>query len=86
MNDVDPIMVYGEDGARVWLKEFGNAQIREVKFRGVVTAAMIYDKRPIIDAFRYVDDNTVMGAMDSKQLRSAGLYFFYLKRRPVSKV
>jgi Domain of unknown function (DUF4334)/GXWXG protein len=86
VNDVDPVMVYRKDGARVWLSNLGHAQIREVKFRGVVTAAMVYDKQPIIDAFRFIDENTMLGAMDSKLLKNAGVYYFYLKRRPLSKV
>ncbi|KAF9872372.1 hypothetical protein CkaCkLH20_10199 [Colletotrichum karsti] len=85
VDDVDPIMVYGEDGKRSWFSEYGHARIREVKFRDVVTAAMCYDKFPIIDAFRRVDDDTVLGAMDNKDLKEAGTYYFYLKRRPGSK-
>lgn len=46
---------------------------------------MVYDKFPIIDAFRYVDENTVIGAMDTKDLKDAGTYYFYLKRGPDSK-
>lgn len=46
---------------------------------------MVYDKFPIIDAFRLVDRNTVMGAMDNKDLKDAGTYYFYLKRRTESK-
>ncbi|KAF6816941.1 cytoplasmic protein [Colletotrichum sojae] len=85
VDDVDPVMFYDQDRKRTWLKEYGHARVREVKYRGVVTAAMVYDKYPIIDSFRLVDENTVMGAMDSKELRDAGTYYFYLKRRPESK-
>ncbi|KAI8215229.1 hypothetical protein K4K52_009655 [Colletotrichum sp. SAR 10_76] len=85
VDDVDPIMVYGDEGKRTWLSDYGHARIREVKYRGVVTAAMVYDKFPIIDAFRYVDENTVIGAMDTKDLKDAGTYYFYLKKRPDSK-
>jgi hypothetical protein len=35
--------------------------LREVKFRGVVSAAMIYDTQPVIDHFRLADANTVAG-------------------------
>lgn len=47
---------------------------------------MIYDKFPIVDSFRLVDDNTVMGAMDSKDLQDKGTYYFYLTRLESSKV
>jgi hypothetical protein len=51
-----------------------------VKFRGVVSAAMVYDKLPIIDSFRFVSENMVLGAMDSKYDGDDGTYYFYLKR------
>ncbi|KAI0163795.1 hypothetical protein BJ166DRAFT_592583 [Pestalotiopsis sp. NC0098] len=79
VDDVDPVMVL-KDGARVWESEFGHARLREVKFRGQVSAAMVYDNLPIIDQFRYVDQDTVMGAMDNKILKDAGTYYFYLNR------
>ncbi|TEA13139.1 hypothetical protein C8034_v004752 [Colletotrichum sidae] len=85
VDDVDPIMFYDAEGKRTWLSKYGHARLREVKFRGVVTAAMVYDNFPIIDAFRFVDENTIVGAMDNKELQDAGTYYFYLKRRPGSR-
>ncbi len=55
-------------------------QLREVKFRGVVSAAMVYDSQAIIDHFRKVDEDTVAGAMDTRLMPEAGTYYFYLKR------
>ncbi|KAJ7576977.1 hypothetical protein C8J56DRAFT_1061690 [Mycena floridula] len=79
--DVDPIMVYDEKGSRVWSADHGKARIREIKFRGVVSAAMVYDVLPIIDYFRYVDENTVCGVMDAKGVpEELGSYHFYLVR------
>lgn len=40
------------------------ARLRAVEKRGVVTAAMVYDHLPIIDFFRRVDDDTLLGLMD----------------------
>ncbi|KAI9150674.1 hypothetical protein HJFPF1_10449 [Paramyrothecium foliicola] len=80
INDVDPMILYGESGQRYWSEEHGNARLREVNFRGVVSAAMIYDKFPIIDSFRFVTRDLVCGAMDSKQFEAAGTYYFYLRR------
>lgn len=56
-------------------------QLRKVQFRGVVSTAMIYDKHPIIDTFRYVGEDTVIGAMDNKEDKPGeGTYYFYLTR------
>ncbi|KAJ7069512.1 hypothetical protein C8F01DRAFT_1245712 [Mycena amicta] len=80
--DVDPIIVSGdgESEKRVVLEEYGRARIREIQFHGVVSAAMVYDIRPIIDHFRYVDENTVAGVMDVKDAPAG--YHFYLTRLP----
>jgi hypothetical protein len=51
-----------------------------VKFRGVVSAAMIYDSQPVIDHSRLDEANTVAGAMDIRLMPEAGTYYFYLKR------
>jgi hypothetical protein len=51
-------------------------------FRGVTSAAMIYDNKPIFDHFRYVGEDLVMGAMECPKLMGdAGTYYFYLIRR-----
>ncbi len=42
------------------------ARLRSVEFRGQVTAAMIYDHLPIIDVFRKIDSQRVMGVMDRR--------------------
>lgn len=41
---------------------------------------MIYDNFPIIDTFRYVSEDTVIGAMDTRLHADAGIYYFYLNR------
>ncbi|MDZ5622476.1 DUF4334 domain-containing protein [Nocardioides sp. HM23] len=53
------------------------ARLRAVEHRGVVTAAMVYDHLPIIDVFRRVDADTLLGVMD---LRGAPPYYFVLTR------
>jgi hypothetical protein len=53
------------------------ARLRMIEDRGVVTAAMIYDQRPIIDVFRKIDGDTVMGRMDERGQPPA---FFVLTR------
>lgn len=56
------------------------ARLRSVEYRGVVTAAMSYDQLPIIDVFRSVDADTLVGAMDMRGLEQP--YLFVLRRIP----
>ena len=51
-------------------------------FRGVPSAAMIYDIKPIFDHFRYVNEDIVFGAMDCpKVFPEPETCYFYLTRR-----
>ncbi|KAL2784922.1 hypothetical protein BJX66DRAFT_315982 [Aspergillus keveii] len=84
INDVDPIIVRETqpDGSvkRVVNGVMGKARIREVKYNGVVSAAMIYNERPIIDYFRGVDERTVMGVMDALGSSADHGLFFLLEK------
>lgn len=53
------------------------AVIRELKFRNKISTSMIYDYLPIIDNFRKIDDDTVMGIAEIKGKIGA---YFYLNR------
>ncbi len=50
------------------------ARLRLTQYRGVVTATMCYDALPINDAFRKVDDDTLVGAMDLRGLDTPLLF------------
>lgn len=54
------------------------ARLRMVEYRGVVTATMIYDALPICDHFRWLDESTLLGAMDFREFRQP--FFFKLRR------
>lgn len=54
------------------------ARLRMVDYRGKNSATMIYDRLPIHDHFRKIDDDGVMGLMDFKG--QANPYFFLLQR------
>lgn len=54
------------------------ARLRMVEYRGKMSAAMVYDTKAIIDCFRKINDNTIMGVMDLKG--SEQPYFFALER------
>ncbi|MFP5021521.1 DUF4334 domain-containing protein [Pseudonocardia phyllosphaerae] len=54
------------------------ARLRMTGYRGVVSATMVYDDLPINDVFRRVDERTVLGAMDLRDL--AAPFVFVLRR------
>ena len=54
------------------------ARLRTVEHRGVLTAAMVYDRLPIIDVFKRLGSRTVLGLMDLRGLTEP---FFFLLRR-----
>ena len=54
------------------------ARLRTVEHRGVVSAAMVYDDLPVVDAFRRVDERTVLGVMDLRWQEQP--YVFALRR------
>jgi Domain of unknown function (DUF4334)/GXWXG protein len=56
------------------------ARLRLTQYRGVLTATMCYDALPINDAFRKVDDDTLVGAMDLRGLDTP--FLFVLRRAP----
>jgi hypothetical protein len=77
-DDVEPLLVHKDTGNIESLERFGLARLRELRFRGTVSAAMLYDKRPLIDHFRRVTDETVIGLADEKG--KPATYFFHLTR------
>ena len=58
--------------------EASQARLRMMEYRHQVTATMIYDQLPINDSFRKIDDNTVFGVMDFKDVPQP--FFFVLRR------
>jgi len=54
------------------------ARLHEIVVRGVTSAAMVYDRLPIVDAFRRVDDTTLLGMMTARPAPRP--YFFTLTR------
>jgi hypothetical protein len=54
------------------------AKLRAENFRGKRSAAMIYDKQPIADHFRRIDDDRVLGLMEMRGMERP--FFFLLTR------
>ncbi|KAI9739984.1 MAG: hypothetical protein M1818_005040 [Claussenomyces sp. TS43310] len=80
VDDVDPMVALDANGKRVWMEEIGHARLREVKYKGLVSTAMIYNQYPIIDHFRRINDTTVAGCMDTPLMPEAGIFYFYLTK------
>jgi hypothetical protein len=54
------------------------ARVRRVEHRGVVTAALVYDRLPVVDAFRQVTADVLLGLMDARGLDAP--FAFVLER------
>ncbi|MGX7896430.1 DUF4334 domain-containing protein [Tsuneonella sp. HG222] len=53
------------------------ARLRRIEYRGKTSAAMIYDRQPIIDHFRSAGPDLLLGLMD---LRGSPPFTFFLRR------
>ena len=57
-------------------------RLRMLRHRGRTTATLVYDRLPILDVFRRIDGDTVMGLMDLKGMAQP---FFFLLRRELTR-
>ncbi|MFZ2511324.1 MAG: DUF4334 domain-containing protein [Gordonia sp. (in: high G+C Gram-positive bacteria)] len=81
--EVAPMVCRDTEGHLYSNTELGNgeASLWPVEFRGEVTASMVYDGQPVIDHFKRVDDQTLMGIMNGKtSLVRDRHFYFYLQR------
>ncbi len=69
-------LVYSVFGFKINLP-LGTAVLRRMEFRDKLSTSMIYNYLPIIDNFRKVDSNTLMGIMEVKG--KAAIYFYLQK-------
>ena len=83
VDDVDPIVCYDDHGNLYSNTEAsrGGASLWDVEFRGEVTATMVYDGQPVLDHFKRVDHNTLMGIMNGKRQRVSGNLLYFLLER-----
>lgn len=75
---VEPLLCYAADGSIYSYDKLGVAQLREVAFNGKVSASLIYDQHPIMDYFRKVTNDIVLGLGDVKGKPTD--FFFHLTR------
>ena len=74
----EPLLCRAEDGSIYSYEKLGIAQLREVAFNGKVSASLIYDQHPIMDYFRKVTNDIVIGLGDIKGKPTD--FFFHLTR------
>lgn len=84
--DAHPLICRDEEG-RLYSETAaaggGGASLWPVEFRGETTATMVYDRMPVLDHFKKVDADTLMGIMNGKLEAAFGvadLYYFWLER------
>lgn len=77
-SDVEPMLCRKDDGSVYAWDKWGRAQLREMVFDGKVQAALIYDTLPMMDYFRRVTDDLVLGLADIKGRPLD--FFFWLGR------
>lgn len=85
LDDATPLVCRADDGSLYsdTIAGKGGAGLWHVEFRGEVTATMVYDGMPVLDHFKRVDDNTLMGIMNGKPdvvLANGRHFYFGLER------
>ena len=58
----------------------GDPELEET-FRGEVTASMVYDGQPVIDHFKLVDADTLLGVMNGKGVTFRDQHYFFVLER-----
>jgi len=85
-----PLVVFNEEGNQLSSNRSlmrGEASLKMIEFRGVVSTTMVYDSEPVFDHFRKVNDEIILGCMNGK-VTSSGLdvvkdgkhYFWWMKK------
>jgi 3-hydroxyacyl-CoA dehydrogenase len=81
IEDAWPDLVVDADGAVRATDTHG--RLATVEFRGEATASLVYDAAPVMDHFKKVDDDTMLGVMSRREDRESGSYlYFWLDRVP----
>ncbi|AWG97434.1 DUF4334 domain-containing protein [Rhodococcus ruber] len=87
-HDVQPLMCRDASGELYSDVETGRgeASLWEVRFRGEVTATMVYDGMPVFDHFKKADDDTLVGVMNGKGglVFDAGEHYWFGLERDIA--
>ncbi|MEB3961994.1 DUF4334 domain-containing protein [Streptomyces kunmingensis] len=81
LDDAKPLICRAEDGSLYSDTKAGRgeATLWNVEFRGEVTATMVYDGMAVLDHFKRVDDDTLMGVMNGRPavVLAGGRHFYF---------
>ncbi|SDX84726.1 protein of unknown function [Modestobacter sp. DSM 44400] len=76
-----PVARHGFAAVRPLLRtDRPQARLSRLEHRGVLTAALVYDRLPVVDAFRRVSADTLLGLMDLRGMPAP--FPFVLRRDP----
>lgn len=83
VTEAHPLICRTESGELESNSELGKgiASLWDIAFRGEVTASMVYDGQPVIDHFKLVDADTLLGVMNGKGVTVAGQHYFFVLER-----
>ena len=83
VQEAHPLICRDATGALFSNEELGRglASLWDVEFRGEVTATMIYDGQPVLDHFKAVDADMLLGVMNGKGVRHQGRHYYFLLER-----
>jgi hypothetical protein len=81
--DVAPLVCRDENGELFDDVERakGGASLWTVEFRGEPTATMVYDGQPVLDHFKWIDDDTLLGVMNGKGVLDDGRHYYFVLER-----
>jgi hypothetical protein len=77
-DQAEPLLCRAADGSVYPYTKLGSARLRDAAIFGTTSASLIYDQQPIMDYFRMVTDQLVIGLGDIKGRPLD--FFFHLKR------
>lgn len=80
VREAHPLICRDADGALFSNEELGRglASLWDIAFRDEVTASMVYDGQPVIDHFKAVDGDTLLGVMNGKGVRHEGQHYYFV--------
>jgi hypothetical protein len=76
--EAEPLLCRAEDGSVYAYTKLGSARLREAAIFGKTSGCLIYDQQPIMDYFRKLTDNVLIGLGDIKGRPLD--FFFHLTR------